>query len=198
MHYLSRRDPQRHDLCQNISRDITDSAVREQITKLIAQPVVLGTLADRHVGRNFETLHTLHSLMQAISSTEEAISRDASAFREQGFSGAALASALCPLRDEHARLSAQLDAMQRQMTRRVVGGEPKVPKHILVALQTNLAAADDTTMRTLLVTLGARIDVMGYERCATCAGTGYLKFAPGSARHAPNTCRHCLKGRNPD
>jgi len=197
-HYLPRRDPGRHDLCQNISREITDSAVREQITRFIAKPDVLETLADRQVGRNSETLSTVHSLMKAVSAIEDTISRDAVAFREQGFSGAALASALSPLRDEHARLTAELAAMQRQMTRRAVGENPKMRKHILTALRTNLELADDSTMRTLLMTLDARIDVVGYRQCPTCGGTGYLKFAPGSARHAPHACRHCLKGRNPD
>ncbi|WP_353952614.1 recombinase family protein [Knoellia sp. S7-12] len=197
-HYLPRHDPERHDLCHNISRDVTDHAVREEITRLIAQPVVLGTLADRRLGRHSEASRTVASLMQGVADVEGAISRDASALRGQGFSGSALASALSPLRDEHARLTAELTTMQRQITRRAVGTDPMMRKHLIDALTTNLTAADDTTMRNLLGTLDARIHVIGYQPCSTCTGTGYLAFAPGSTRHPPQTCRHCLKGRNPD
>jgi DNA invertase Pin-like site-specific DNA recombinase len=197
-HYLPRSDPGRHDSCQNVSRDITDSAVREQIVGLIARPGVLETLVDRRVGPGSEPLQKLQSLIQAVSAVEGTISRDAAAFRQEGFSGAALASALSPLRDEHARLTRELVSMQRQMTRKAAGAEPKLRKHILTALKSNLAQADHATIRTLLTTLDARIDVVGYQACPTCGGTGYLKFTPGSGRHAPRACDQCLKGRNPE
>ncbi len=197
MHYLPASNPERHQGCLNVGRDITDDAVTQQIRTILTNPDLLSAIAARRL-QDPPEVGDVAALVEQLAALDRQIHHDATALRGHGFTGPALAAALADLNTEHTHLTQALNSAQARHARTLRTSTTQRHHHLVAALRQSADTLDDTDLRGLLDVLDTRITITSYRQCHHCHGSGYLPLTPGSGRRFPQTCPHCLKGRNPN
>lgn len=189
-----------HCACTNIAVAAADTAVWDEVARILTDPVALAALAAEVAGVGMGPGDTAGARAAEASRTaaelQEQVAVEYQDARDAGFDAA---TARLMVRGVQAELQAAQAEMNRIARARAVAQRQHVGadllSHTVSRVEGRIAELDLAGKRAVLAALEVRAQVTGYEPCPECGGSGYLTCPPGAPRGFPPPCHHCRKLR---
>lgn len=189
--------------CHRLHAVTVEQAVWNEITRLLANPDVLDTLAAEH--SQSREAHAsrertrLIDLEDEITAAEERIATEYITMVDDGVDPAAARAVVRTRNEQLAELRRERDQLLTFRRRNLAAtGTTSQLRAAAAAARQALECADDTFRRKVIDVLDVRVEVTGWDQCGRCQGRGLIPREASGRRPRGSTgaiCPDCLRTR---